>query len=286
MPRLAPAALAVVLATAALTGACGRAQAPAAATFPDHGSLRYRYMTDTPDGMRTRSYGYNLVDLGPYRSMIDALPAGQRALVWIGNYNKATCSFDMSDAEVSRALAHLAGDPQVAGYYIADEADDALPAFGGHCPDVAAQVTARSRLVRRLAPGAFTYEVVTESANFAAFAHATDVLGTDPYPCRTGHRCDWRQIPRYIASLRAAHVARYWGVLQVFSGAGWRYPTPAELLAMIRQWERSDWQGEQTFAWTFADHQLAQHQGLLAMLKKLNLGVPHGVATASKVPVP
>jgi hypothetical protein len=286
MPRLAPAALVVVLATAALAVACGRAQVPASATIPDHGSLRYRYMTDTPDGMGTRSYGYNLVDLGPYRSMIDALPAGQRALVWVGNYNGATCSFEMSDAGVSRALAGLAGDPRVAGYYIADEADDALPAFGGHCPDVATQVTARSRLVHRLAPAAFTYEVVTESANFAAFAHATDVLGTDPYPCRTGHRCDWRQIPRYIAALRAAHVARYWGVLQAFSGAGWRYPTPAELLAMISQWERSDWQGEQTFAWTFAGHELGHHPGLLALLKKLNLGVLRGGAMASKVPAP
>jgi hypothetical protein len=273
MPRLASAAtLVVVLAVAALVAACGAHPAPATARVSSHDSLRYRYMTDTSDGKRTGSYGYDLVDLGPYRSLIDALPAGQRALVWIGNYDKVTCSFALSDAEIRQALAGLAGDPRVAGYYIADEPDDALPAYGGHCPNVVAQVTARGRLVNRLAPGAFTYEVVAEPGNFAAFAHATDVLGADPYPCLSGRRCNWTQIPRYIAALRAAHVGHYWGVLQAFSGDGWRYPTPAELRAMIGQWERSDWQGEQTFAWSYAGHQLALRPGLLAILRSLNRG--------------
>jgi len=86
----------------------------------------------------------------------DALPAGERALVWIGNYSKARCAFDMSDASVRQALTTLAGDPKVAGYYLADEADDALPTYGGHCPHVATQVTQRNRLVHQLAPGAFT----------------------------------------------------------------------------------------------------------------------------------
>ncbi|GEM_PF-6379590 len=235
-------------------------------------ALAYRYMTDDGNGRQTAPYGYDLVDLGPYRSLIDALPRGQRALVWIGGYSLASCSFAMSDAAVRRALAPLAGDPKVAGYYIADEADDALPAYGGHCPRVVAQVTARSRLVHRLAPGAFTYEVVTEPGNFAAFAHATDVLGADPYPCLSGRACDWSMIPRYIAALRAARIRRYWGVLQAFSDGHWRYPTPAELRAMIRQWERSGWSGEQTFAWSYAGSSLAGHPALLAVLRWLNGG--------------
>jgi hypothetical protein len=232
--------------------------------------LKYRYLTDSSDGRLTRSFGYNLVDLGPYRSVINSLPAGQRALVWIGNYNLATCSFDLSDATIRRDLAPLARDRKVAGYYIADEPDDALPAYGGHCRHVLAQVQARSRLVHALAPGAFTYEIVTEPGNFAAFASATDVLGADPYPCVHGRTCDWAMIPRYIAALSAAHVARYWGVLQAFSDDHWRYPTTAELRRMISQWERSDWQGEQTFAWNFAGHSLARQPGLLAVLRALN----------------
>ncbi len=224
--------------------------------------------------MRDRRYGYNLVDLGPYRTLIDALPPGARALVWLGNYVARTCRFARSDASVRRAVGGLAGDPKVAGYYIADEADDALPAYGGHCPDVVAQVTARSRLMHQLAPGTFTYEVVTEPGNFAAFARATDIMGADPFPCLDGHPCDWAQIPAYIAALRAAHVARYWGVLQAFSYRQWRYPTPAELTRMIGQWQQSGWQGEQTFAWSYAGGSLAGRPGLLAVLLRLNSGHP------------
>jgi hypothetical protein len=272
------AALLPVLAAGLAAAGCGHAapavryRAAPAVHYRVHDSLRYRYLTGTSDGRRTRSYGYNLVDTGPYRSMVNALPEGQRALVWIGNYDKATCSFALSDAVIRRLVGQLAADPKVAGYYLADEADDALPAYGGHCPQVAAQVTGRSRLVHRLAPGAFTYEVVAEPGNFTAFARATDVLGADPYPCPRGGRCDWSQIPRYIAALNAAHVSRYWAVLQAFSDHAWRFPTPAELLRMIRQWEQSDWQGEQTFAWSYAGRSLARHPALLAVLRVLNGG--------------
>ena len=39
---------------------------------------------------------------------------------------------------------------------------------------------------------------------------------------------------------------------------------------MIRQWQRSSWEGEQTFAWSFAGHSLASHPRLLAVLQALN----------------
>lgn len=284
--RLPVLACALVLSAAALAGCAARpAGAGTGRTGPGVGArsgsaapgagglrLRYRYLTDSPGGQTDRRLGFDLADTGPFRSVIDRLPAGQRALVWIGPYDPATCSFAITAPALRRVLAPLAHDPKVAGYYIADEADDALPRYGGHCPDVAAQVRARSRLVHRLAPGAFTYEVVTEPGNFAAFATATDVLGADPYPCRAGGGCDWSMIPRYIAALTAARVARYWGVLQAFSAGPWRYPTPPELRAMISQWARSRWQGAQTFAWSYAGHSLAHHPGLLAVLRAFNAG--------------
>ena len=282
--------VAISVAAAALVTACtgpgpataNRSRGPARTSVTvdqgtvDQGTvrhLRYRYLTDLPDGTVARDYGYNLVDLGPYRAAVDALPAGQRALVWIGGYSLADCAFDLSDADVRQALAGLAGDPKVAGYYLADEADDALPAYGGHCPHVAAQITQRGRLVHALAPGVFTYEVVTEPGNFAAFARATDVMGADPYPCLRGRSCDWAQIPAYIAALNAAHVPRYWALLQAFGYGKWRAPTAAELARMVGQWEHSRWQGEQTFAWSYQGWSLASHPALLGVLKRLNLGL-------------
>lgn len=262
---------AMTVAVGALVSACAAGPtgsgAPSVVTH-----LSYRYLTDLSNGAMDRDYGYNLVDLGPYRAAIDALPSGQRALVWIGNYSKDSCAFDIPDASVRQTLGTLAGDPKVAGYYLADEADDALPTYGGHCPHVATQVTQRSRLVHQLAPGAFTYEVVTEPGNFAAFAHATDVMGADPYPCLRGRACDWTEIPAYIAALNAAHVPRYWALLQAFGYGKWRAPTAAELARMIGQWAHSRWQGEQTFSWNYLGWSLKSHPDLLAVLKTLNAG--------------
>ena len=271
---------ALTLAASALVSACtaGPTGSSAPGLVPH---LNYRYLTNLGNGAVDHAYGYNLVDLGPYRSVIDALPAGERALVWIGNYSPARCAFDMSDANVRQALGALAGDPKVAGYYLADEADDALPTYGGHCPDVATQVTQRSRLVHQLAPGAFTYEVVTEPGNFGAFAHATDVMGADPYPCLRGHACDWAKIPEYIAALNAAHVPRYWGLLQAFGYGKWRAPTVVELARMIGQWAHSRWQGEQTFSWSYLSWSLKSHPDLLAVLKSLNAGNAAATGTSS-----
>lgn len=270
-----------LLVTSIVAGGCGGVSSPAVpassrSTAPPSKSssqpLPYRYMTDTADGAVTARYGYNLVDVGTDKATLDALPAGQQALVWLGGYDTSTCSFVTSDQAVTGELILLGGDPKVAGYYLADEADDALPASGGQCPNVAAQVTSRSQLVHKLAPGAFTYEVVTEPTNFAAFAFATDILGTDPYPCLVGKLCDTSMIPRYVQALHAAHITRFWGVLQAFSSGSWRYPTAPELQMMIGQWQASGWQGEQTFAWKYAGQSLSGHPDLLSVLSTLNRG--------------
>ena len=279
----AAAALAVVFAAAACGGtAAGRSRPPTGSppsqasqptdAAPSAGTLRYRYMTDLPDGGVAARYGYNLADLGPDRSLVDALPDGVRALIWLGDYSHDTCSFTRSDAYVRAAVAGLAGDPKVAGYYIDDEADDALPADGGHCPDVLAQVTARSAVVQKLAPGAFTYQVVAEPGNYRAFAHATDVMGATAFPCLAGRACDWNMIPARIAALDAAHVAHYWGVLDAFGEGQWRWPTAAELTRMIGQWQRSRWEGQQTFAWNWRGSELASQPTLLDVLSRFNTG--------------
>jgi hypothetical protein len=263
--------LVLVCTTMLAVACCAAPPTPPSAPPPRApAQLPYRYLTDLSSGTQARQYGFNLVDLGPYRSLIDALPPGERALVWLGGYSRAGCVFVTTDARIRREVLALARDPKVAGYYIDDEADDALPANGGHCPDVVAQIEARDRLMHLLAPGTFTYEVVAEPGDFATFARATDVLGAAAYPCLTGHPCDWSKIPRYIADLDAAHVARYWGLVQAFGQGKWNAPTPSELRIMIGQWQRSRWQGEQVFAWDWAGWSLASHPALLAVLGAAN----------------
>jgi hypothetical protein len=67
--------------------------------------------------------GFNLVDFGPDKAAIDALPNGLRALVWLGNLDNTSCSSPGYTWEkFTAAVDRLAGDPKVFGYYLSDEA--------------------------------------------------------------------------------------------------------------------------------------------------------------------
>lgn len=223
-------------------------------------------MVDTADPITAR-YGYGLVDASP--DQLPAVSARQRALVWLGGYDNGRCRWETSEASVRAAFADgvLARSTRVAGYFVADE-----PNSAGTCPTAAAQVRARATLVRSLDPNRahFTLVNIDDPAQFAAFRNVADVLSTDPYPCHVGKACDWSQIPRYVAQLRAAGVVRYMGMLQVFSAGDWRWPTPAELARMIGQWQQSDWMGELTFSWSYDGKSLLERPDLLAVLSRLN----------------
>ena len=263
--------LVLVCTTMLAVACCAAPPTPPSAPPPRApAQLPYRYLTDLSSGTQARQYGFNLVDLGPYRSLIDALPPGERALVWLGGYSRAGCVFVTPDARIRREVLALARDPKVAGYYIDDEADDALPANGGHCPDVVAQIEARDRLVHLLAPGTFTYEVVAEPGDFAAFARATDVLGAAAVPLSNRPSLRLVEDPQVHRRPRRRPRGQVLGLLQAFGQGKWNAPTPSELRIMIGQWQRSRWQGEQVFAWDWAGWSLASHPALLAVLGAAN----------------
>jgi hypothetical protein len=222
---------------------------------------------DSGVGNDTARYGFQFVDSTPVDT--SAVPAGQQALVWLGGYDNSRCAWAWSDAQIVALFGQfqLAKMTRTGAYFIADE-----PNSGGTCPSAPADVRARARLVRSLDPDPrhFTLTNIDDPAQFRAFAGSVDVIGTDPYPCRTGQKCDWSQIPDYIAALRAAGVHRYVALLQAFGGGKWRWPTAAELAQMIGQWQKSEWSGQITFAWNYAGGRLSDHPELLAVLQRLN----------------
>ncbi|NIH80849.1 hypothetical protein [Amycolatopsis viridis] len=193
--------------------------------------------------------------------------------MWLGGYNNQTCTWSWSDAQIAALFDEfrLAGSPRTGAYFLADE-----PNTAGTCPSAAADVRARARLVRTLDPDPshFTLANIDDPAQFHAFAGAVDVIATDPYPCRSGQACDWSLIPAYIAALRAAGVHRYLALLQAFGAGKWRWPTAAELEHMIAQWQKSDWGGQITFAWSYGGGRLTDHPELLSVLQRLNAD-PH-----------
>ncbi len=224
------------------------------------------YMTESHDPV-TLQYGYRLVDATP--SQVAMVSSGQKALVWVGNYDKVSCVWQTDDAQVQTWIStyHLNTSDKVYGYYIADEPD------GSRCPNGPRDMAARTALIRQLDPThSTTYVVLEHPDQYALYAGDADIIGADPYPCHRGARCDMTKIPNAIAAMQAAGIARYWGVLQAFEDAYYRYPTADELTAMIGQWQASDWSGEQTFAWRWAGNSLTDHPDLLAVLKTLNTG--------------
>jgi len=246
------------------------ASAPAPAPPPAPAVPFFSVVLNTHDPLTAR-LGFTAVDVTP--SQVQDLPLDRKGLVWLGGYDRTTCSLLTSDDALRRQFAtyRLAGDPRVLGYFVADE-----PNTDHNCPQSVGQVRARTALVHSLDPDPkrFTLINVDDPAEFAAFKGTVDVLATDPYPCRIGRPCNPRLIPDRIASLRRAGVTRYVAIVQAFAGPSWRWPTARELQQMLDQWRRSQWCGALVFSWVWDGGRLSDHPELLAVLKAFNAHLP------------
>jgi hypothetical protein len=261
-----------------LTAGCSASAPPPPPPAPPTSSIPFFSVLLNTHDPTTADLGFTAVDVTP--SQVEQLPPSRKGLVWLGGYDRKTCSLATSDAALRQQFAtyHLAGDPRVLGYFIADE-----PNTDHNCPQSVGQLRARTALVHSLDPDPqrFTLANVDDPAEFAAFKSTVDVLATDPYPCRIGRPCDTHLIPDRIADLRRAGVRRYVAIVQAFAGAPWRWPTARELQRMLGQWRRSGWCGALVFSWTWAGGKLADHPDLLAVLKAFNAHLPTAAGTCS-----
>jgi hypothetical protein len=248
--------------------------APASATAGGSPPYRYIYNSDSAPGT-VLANGWNLIDVGS-KSSADDLPAGAKGLVWEGDYDNSSCSWEVSDASLRADVTHAVGDPKVFGYFFSDEPNPY------RCTSAPAQHRARSNLIHSIDPSKPTV-IVLDSNGFAGRATrdaleqlplwrgAADYVGLDPYPCYQGSTCDFTWIDKTIHAANAAGL-NYWGVVQAFNDSSWRWPTPGELTHMIRQWAASNETGYMTFAWTWAGTGLSSKPELLAILRQFNSG--------------
>jgi hypothetical protein len=251
--------------------AAGATVAPAHTAAPPGKPFRYRYLIDSgPAQAKAASLGWNLLDVSS-KDEADALPRGTRGLLWVGDYDNSSCSWQVSDAQLRSTLAAAASDPHVAGVFFSDEPDPYA------CPTAPAQHHARSQLIHSLDPNAFTVMLVDSNQGshivqqLPLWAGAADYLALDPYPCHQNARCDYGWIATVIHAADRAHV-RYWGVAQAFTGDPWRWPTPAEERHMLAQWRASHAVGYMTFAWHWQGSSLASQTGLLHVFQQFNRG--------------
>jgi hypothetical protein len=238
-------------------------------SLSEHSPLKYRYITDSASSQRLAiATGFNLLDEGADPSLVDALPDGVGALVWLGDYDNTRCEFEHDDAWIRERLAPFRGDPKVAGYYIADEPHNAS------CPLAPRQLAARTAVIHKLTPGQFTYQVIEGGDDhldeYAAFHDAADVTGIDPYPCTYREGCRYWVIDQAVRRARQAGIKRLWAVVQAFGDEYYRYPSSDELQAILNEWREMPIEGQQTFAWSYRGNTLDSKPDLRRILLDYN----------------
>jgi hypothetical protein len=231
-----------------------------------------RYIFNSSDPRAAAAAGWNLLDVSS-KAAADALPAGTRGLVWVGDYDNKSCNWERSDATLKRTLTNTATDGKVFGFLFSDEPDPSA------CPEAPAQHRARTRLIHTLAPGKPTVMAADANSGSQSLAQiplwlgAADRVALDPYPCYRGRPCDFSWISTIIRTANAAGLP-YWGVVQAFADKTWRWPAPPEARRMLDLWAASRASGIMTFSWTWAGNELRRRPALLDVLARFNRGLP------------
>lgn len=238
--------------------------------------------------------GFNLADVNSVAE-IDALPAGAKGLVWVGQCGGA-------DAAFLKAVRPYVGNPHLFGFYLMDDPDPA----GRHAAACTADnLSAEADWIHANAPGAKTFILLMNEGSstvpsfFGSYRPAlshVDLFGFAPYPCRseTGH-CDVDMIDRYVAAAVAAGIPRsaIVPVYQAFGGGDWaddrggRYllPTVGQEQAMLERWHRLVPVAEFDYVYSWGsqhgDAALGSAADLQQLFERHNGGCQAGQATGA-----
>ncbi|HET7047345.1 MAG TPA: DNRLRE domain-containing protein [Solirubrobacteraceae bacterium] len=210
--------------------------------------------------------GFDLIDSSP--ATVDDLAGGLKGMVWVGNYNNATCSWSVSDATLQGYVAAHKGDPKVGVWLISDEPNPVM------CPTAPAQHKARTDLIHSVDPTAKVLVVLDGNSGQASrdqlpdWVGTADAFGLDPFTCYQGQSsCVLSWIDTLAASADRVGLP-YWGVVQAFgnpSGSGASYtsldssglkvtgdarlPTADELHEEFVHWRATRMLSYLVFAW-------------------------------------
>lgn len=230
---------------------------------PSSGSTLHYTANIGSDQATAAALGFNLFDIGPTKASIDALPAGVKAVVWVGNLDNAPVGSScpapaLSVSQFQAAVDALKNDPKVFAYYLSDEPHPVV------CPSAASDIKIRADYIHANAPTQKSFIVVLDGSNvcsgnlgceYAALAPSktdVDYIGLDPYPCHyasdgvTVVPCDVSSITTKVqlAISKGIPVSAIVPTFQTFGQAGrsdgkqvyYRLPTTTELTDMINAW--------------------------------------------------
>jgi hypothetical protein len=179
------------------------------------------------------SIGFNLADVSSVAE-VDALPIGVKALVYLGYTAGA-------DATFQSLVAPFIGDPNVYGFYLADEP---------YSTDVnAANLKAESDYIHTHVPGTKTFIVLVNEWDdinpvfkFNPANTGVDLFGVDPYPVQTQYGGANYSIINTAVKAAVAQgipINQIVPVYQAFGGGGydsWIVPTANQEQAILSTW--------------------------------------------------
>jgi len=196
------------------------------------------------------SVGFNLVDVGT-QSALRALPEGMKGVYWLGNGYNLSCSWRLSDSQITETVMGIKDNPKFSGiYYISDEPHPTV------CPDAPQRLMERTALIHSLDPRGRTFVVILNSSNgpaeFAQLKDAADYIGVDPHPCNVRNEltgCNYNALRQRIDQALGAGIpgTRIVPVFQTFGqvctsserkyAPYYRMPTVAETEIMLAIWD-------------------------------------------------
>lgn len=168
------------------------------------------------------SDGFNLVAVGNL-AQLNAVPAGDKALVWVGMTNGADSTF-------INFIKPFIGNPKVYGFYLADEPNPAVVP--------AANLKAESDWIHSHDPGAKTFFVLNNYQGYTPSNTDIDLVGLDPYPIQTSG-VDYSSIPAAVTATESLgwSQAQIVPVYQAFGARGpWVVPTAEQEQTILAIW--------------------------------------------------
>ncbi len=194
-------------------------------------------------------------------AIVDRLPRGAKALVWVGNLGNAPAGSacpppGFTTPQFRAQVDAIAGNSKVFGYYLSDEPHPSI------CPTAVSDIAARADYIHTHT-NQMAFIVALDSSNLCgdhpgceyrelAPSHThVDLIGLDPYPCHLDAGgapapCDLGVIADKVGTAIRSGIPRRAIVptFQTFGQAGrtdgkapyYRLPTPGELTAMLHAW--------------------------------------------------
>ncbi len=231
--------LGVALVGAALVAGSLATTSPAAVGAAAAPSTGNHFIANLHGSRAPMKLGYTIFDTGSDPEVIRALPAGVRALVWLGQ----KCP-TRANARFKRKVRRLSRMHKVFGYYLSDEPHVA------DCPRGPAALATRARFVRTVSGNRQkSFVLLSELRDYRAFRPRVthlSMVGLDPYPCSVAHPdCALSKIGEKVraARRRGIPLRKIVPVYQAFGqeklrNGYYNLPTAREMRGILARWAK------------------------------------------------